>query len=101
MNKYDGTEIGTYEWQVDIISSLLAASICGLGDCSSATMDQVELTLRKALGSIAPDVLQVLYHQINRAFTGCVDDVPNILQGRSSVECALQLQNNSEKEPND
>jgi len=74
VNKHDGTEIGTYEWQVDTTANLLAASVCELSGCSSAAMDRVEITLRDILSYVDPLAINVLYHQINQAFTECDDE---------------------------
>jgi hypothetical protein len=71
MNKHDGTtgDVTSPEYQADSVANLLAASLCEMSGCSSATMAEVELTLREVLADVHPMTLQVLYHQINQAFT--------------------------------
>lgn len=58
-----------YQYQIDSVANLLAASVSELAGCSSDAAHEVEMAILRALKDAPPYQVKAVYNAVHAAFT--------------------------------
>ena len=58
-----------YQYQIDSVANLLAASVSELAGCSSEAAHEVEMAILRALKDASPYQIKAVYNAVHTAFS--------------------------------